>query len=627
MSWRERLLKTAYWTLPSLICLALYWKGLTIWFLQDDFAWLSLRFHVHDWPSLLRALFVPAGHGTFRPLSERGYFLLFSTLFGVEPLPFRILVFLTQFVNLVLLSSIVRRLSGSRLAGFLAPIFWVSNTVLMMAMSWTSAYMQVLCGCMLLAAFHLFLRYEETGSRRYLYWQWVPYLTGFLVMETTIMYPAIVAAYTLLCARRLFKKTLPLFAPAVIFTVLHMMLAPKQATGVYAIHLDASMAATLYSYWRYLFQPFALAFPSTTPLRWVLYGTTALYTVVLVGYAAWMARRGSRAPLFFLSWFFIVLAPVLPLRNHISDYYLTLPSIGTAWLGAAAVAYAFSRQGRRIWLGRATAAVMAAFFLVISAPQVLKVTQWWHARATRVRNMTLGVAEARQLHPYQAILLTGVDDTLFWGGIMDGCFRAVGVSDVYLEPGTEKRVQNLPSLGDPSRFILAPQAVLHALVENKIQVYQVGDRLVNITRSYAETAAKRLENRLQSTANAGNPLDAHLFGDSWYGIEDGWRWMPRRAALRLRGPDAPGRKLRIEGFCPRRQVSAGPLSLFVTVDGVRLPPLKITSGDAQFSFDCPLPASAAGKAEIEIVLESERVFQSGSDNRELSLVFGVFEIH
>ncbi len=207
MSWRERLLKTAYWALPSLFCLALYWKGLTIWFLHDDFAWLSLRFQVYDWPSLMRALFTPTGHGTFRPLSERGFFLLFTTVFGVEPLPFRIMVFLTQFVNLVLISSIALRLTRSRVAGFLAPVFWVSNTVLVMAMSWTSAYMQVLCGCMLLAAFHLFLRYEETGNRRYYYWQWVPYLTGFLVMETTLVYPAIVAAYALLCARRLFIKT------------------------------------------------------------------------------------------------------------------------------------------------------------------------------------------------------------------------------------------------------------------------------------------------------------------------------------------------------------------------------------------------------------------------------------
>jgi hypothetical protein len=73
-------------------------------------------------------------------------------------------------------------------------------------------------------------------------------------------------------------------------------------------------------------------------------------------------------------------------------------------------------------------------------------------------------------------------------------------------------------------------------------------------------------------------------------------------------------------------LDAGPLSLYVTVDGVRMPASKITHGDAQFTFDYPLPASATGKPEIQIALESERVFVPGKDSRELSLVFGVFEI-
>jgi hypothetical protein len=623
---RERVSKLAYWALPSLFCLALYWQGLTIWFFHDDFAWLSLRFQVYDWHSLLRAVFIPAEHGTFRPLSERGFFLLFSTLFGVDPLPFRICVFLTQFANLVLLSSIVRRLTGSALAGFLAPVFWVANTVLAVAMTWSSAYMQVLCGFSLLLAFHFFLRYIETGKRRYLYWQWVPFLTGFLVMETVIVYPLLAAAYALLCAREHFKKTLPLFVPSVVFTILHMMLAPKQAAGTYSIHLDSSMALTFWTYWGGLFEPFALAFPADSSLRWLLYVSTAVFSMALVGFAGWMAWRGKRLPLFFLGCFAILVTPVLPLRDHITDYYLTLPSIGVACLGAAAVAFAFSRQGRMFWTWRAVAIVLAGFFLVISVPKARSTTAWWHARARRVRNMTLGVAEARQLHPRQTILLVGVDDTLFWGGILDGCFRAVGVSEVFLEPGTEQRTQSRPALGNVERFILPSQAILRGFRDNKIVIYEVGDRLVNITRRYSLTAASRLLDKLPSRVDAGNPLTGYLFGDTWHAIDGGYRWMPRRASLKLRGPETPGKTLSIQGFCPRRQLEAGPLSFYVTVDGVRMPPSKITRGDVQFTFDYPLPPGATGKPEIAITLESERVFVAEGDSRELGLVFGVFEI-
>jgi hypothetical protein len=623
---RERIRTLAYWTLPSLFCLALYWQGLTIWFLHDDFAWLSLRFQVHDWPSLLRAVFTPAEHGTFRPLSERGFFLLLTALFGVQPLPFRICVFLTQFANLVLVSSIAGRLTGSKLAGFLAPVFWVSNTVLVVAMTWSSAYMQVLCGFLLLLAFHFFLRYIETGRRRYLYWQWAPFLTGFLVMESIIVYPALAAAYALLCARKHFIKTLPLFVPSVVFTILHMILAPKQAAGTYSIHLDASMGFTLWTYWRWIYEPFALAFHVQSPLRWLLYVSTVVFSAALLGFAGWMAWRGRRVPLFFLGWFVILLAPVLPLRDHISNYYLTLPSIGVASLGAAAVGFAFSRQGKLVWTWRVVAIVLTGFFLMISVPETRGVTRWWHQRARRVRNMTLGVAEARQLHPRETILLVGVDDTLFWGGILDGCFRAVGVSDVFLEPGTEQRTESRPALGNVERFILPSQAILRGLSENQIVVYEVRDRLVNITRRYHQTAARRLVDKLPARVDAGNPLTAYLFGGTWYGIDGGYRWMPRRATLRLRGPDAPGRTLSIQGFCPRRQLDAGPLSFFVTVDGTRMPASKITRGDAQFTFEYPLPASATGKPEIEIALESERVIVPGGDGSELSLVFGVFEI-
>jgi hypothetical protein len=132
---------------------------------------------------------------------------------------------------------------------------------------------------------------------------------------------------------------------------------------------------------------------------------------------------------------------------------------------------------------------------------------------------------------------------------------------------------------------------------------------------------------LPARVDVANPLTAYLLGNTWYPIDNHSRWMPRRATLRLRGPDAPGKTLSIQGYCPRRQLDAGPLPLYVTVEGVRMPEMKITHGDSQFTFDYPLPAGTVGKPEIEITVESGRVFRPEGDTRELGLVFGVFEIH
>ncbi len=141
-----RIRNTAYWLLPLLFCLAVYWYGLKAWFSGDDFLWLGITRRVYDWSSLWQEIFTPTIHGTFRPLSERAFFLVFRALFDLDNVPYRIWVFLTQFGSLVLTASIVWRITGSRLAGFLAPVIWMANSNMAHVMTWDSAYMQILCG-------------------------------------------------------------------------------------------------------------------------------------------------------------------------------------------------------------------------------------------------------------------------------------------------------------------------------------------------------------------------------------------------------------------------------------------------------------------------------------------------
>src|SRR5262249_48143952 len=112
-AWRR-----ASWALPPLFCLIFYWYGLKCWFRQDDFAWLGLTAQVHSFRDLCHALFAPLAQGTIRPLSERAFFMGLYTLFGLDALPFRIVVFLTQIANLTLIRIVTERVTGSAAAGF-----------------------------------------------------------------------------------------------------------------------------------------------------------------------------------------------------------------------------------------------------------------------------------------------------------------------------------------------------------------------------------------------------------------------------------------------------------------------------------------------------------------------------
>ena len=217
----RRVAGAAYWATPSLLCLALYWLGLKAWFQQDDFAWLNLHSRLRETGDLWSLLFAPLAQGTIRPLSERVFFVVLYGLFGLEALPFRIVAFLTQFANLILVSAITRRLTGWRSAGFLAPILWAANGTLATVMSWTSAYNQALCAFFLLVSFWSLLCYVETGRRPHYVLQWVAFLLGFGALEINVVYPAIAAAYVFLAARKYLRPTLWLFAPSVVYAVLH----------------------------------------------------------------------------------------------------------------------------------------------------------------------------------------------------------------------------------------------------------------------------------------------------------------------------------------------------------------------------------------------------------------------
>ena len=218
---------------PSLLCLALYWRGFTAWFRADDFAWLGTGIYIQNFHDLLIALFAPQAQGTIRPLSERAFFMAGFSLFGLDALPFKIVVFATQFANLALVASIGARLTGPRAAGFGAAIFWVLNgsaiepAGLDLRLQPGAVRLLPAAGVPLSAALH--------GDRRAPL-QRVPVgglpVVGFGALELNVVYPAIAAAYMPAGgAPRDFRRTLPMFAVSVAYVVLHIAVAPVQQIG------------------------------------------------------------------------------------------------------------------------------------------------------------------------------------------------------------------------------------------------------------------------------------------------------------------------------------------------------------------------------------------------------------
>jgi hypothetical protein len=616
----RRAAQVGYWTIPSLLCLAIYWFGLRAWFQQDDFAWLRLDNQLRETGDLWSLLFAPRAQGTIRPLSERVFFLVFSRLFGLDALPFRAVVFLTQFANLVLLSAVAWRLTRSRAAGFLAPILWIANGTLATVMAWTSAYNQVLCAFFLLASFWSLLRYVETEKRRYLVLQWVMFLLGFGALEMNVVYPAIAAGFVFLTARKLLRSTLWLFLPSLVYAWAHFHYAPAPVSGPYQMHWDVNMLPTLWTYWAWALGPVRLKLAGISLPHWLLTIATLVLTAGILSFVLVQLRKRNHVPAFLLLWFLLLMAPVLPLRDHLSDHYLTMPTIGLAVLAAWGLVEAWKAR----WYAQTAAVMLAALYLASSVPVARAVTRWNYQRSQASRMLVQGLIRAHELHPNKVILLTGVSSDLFWSTLYDKAHWLAGVPDVFLAPGSEKNIEADPALGEVQEYVLPSAPAIRVLDEDRAVVYSAGeDRLRNVTSLFQTTARARWgEPELPSRVDVGNVLFSDQVGPTWYPIEGTFRWMPKRATVVLRGPAVPGARLFLNGYFSSRPVKTELLKVAVSVDGAAVGQAALTKPDALFELNFPLPPAAVGKAKIEVAIEVDRTFRATPGGRELGLIFG-----
>jgi hypothetical protein len=605
------------WLLPVLFLFWVYREAFHTWFLADDFAWLGLTHLIASPRDLLHELFAPAAQGTIRPWSERGFFILLESIFGLNHIPFRIVAFATASADALLIAWTVKKLTQSRAASVLAPLLWITNTALVRPLTWSSAYNELMCPLFLLSALALLIRYIETGRRAFWWAQLVVFILGFGALEINIVYPAIAAAWIILVQktnRRLLRDLAPLAALSAAYFALHRWLAPLPTSGPYALHFDSRIFTTLrfYCEWVVVPEPAIRMGMSLLLARSILAVSAA--ALVACAVVAWRRRRSF---FFGIAWFAITLAPLLPLADHRISYYLTIPSIGIAMFAAAGAAeFARNSSAQR---------TLAAAVILLWVLPVIRVTSreahWWRAQSENVRTLVLGVQAARHAHSGKPIALQGVAADLFNLSFANLAFDALGIPDVYLTPDTSLT----GTISDPSPFVLDPDIFNHAITHDEVVVYSLkSDHLRNITEGSRREQSNRHVDRLPSRVDVGNTLYSWLLGPEWLPVESGIRWMPAKATLRLGVPDG-ARQLELEGRCPSAQLSAVPRTLMVLVDGKVVSHTRIYDSERIFRRLIPLPADMmAGKNSVEIGIQVDPVDRI--DGQDYGLVFGTVEL-
>lgn len=453
-----------------------YYRGLDCWFYQDDFGWLHLA-PAKGFRDFLAIIFAPKAHGNLRPWSENLFFYGLKAIFGVNPLPFRIVVFLTVSVNLFLLNAIARRLTGSVLGGATAAFCWLLNPCVAPSLCWTCIYNQPQSLCFILLAFLHYLR----GRKRA---QWVVFLLGLGSLETVVMYPLLISAHALLYDRSRFKRTLPFYAGSAAFTLLHFLVAPIYKTGPYAIQIDRRIFHTLWTYFEMALGPERFGHFYWDWPAWVVpSATAAICAAVLVIVILRDTRRGSTqignsTAIFGAAWFVIMLGPLLLLPDHIMDYALTAPAVGLALIIAAAVS-----------ARKAIGMPIAILYLAFAAPAAWHVTRWNWERSHLARDLVQGVLRFKRANPERMMLLTGMDTDQFLAGYADLPFEVHGYFDVWLAPGAESNIHDEGHLAP--LMVWKPEKSYPLLDAGKAMVLDVaGGNVHDVTAQYQANRPK-----------------------------------------------------------------------------------------------------------------------------------------
>jgi hypothetical protein len=597
---RVEMRRWAYFCVAPLVSLITFHRAFTTWFQSDDFGWMSLPEWLPE-SGLVYTLFHPAAQGQVRVLSERVLWLVFPTVFGLNPVPYRILAFATWIVVLTFTALIAVRLTGSRMAGMFAAAFLAVNANMTRPLAWSANYNEVMCAALLLAAF-----YSRLTNRKLA--EWISYLLAFGALETAAVYPVAATLHAVLLDRKKLRSALPLFIPAALFGLIHVVFIPKAASPEYGISVDGRIFSTLHEYWRWSVGPTRIS-DFTAALGESGSIATVAIAAALLMFLAWRGAKRDFIPLFSAGWFVLLLGPGLLLPNHVMDYILVPALPGIAWWGADALL----RGWRAGTAARIVATALAGIYVAGMFYEAALYSEWWRARARGARAVVEGVQTAKRVHPGSVFLLQGIDDDLYQTAIRDNPFEILGVRANLIDP---RNIHADPA--EVTRWVIPERRAIRMVDQGTARVLAVaGPSMRDVTPIFRAIAVRG------DFVDVADLRSASQLGSGWYEAESRLRWMGKSATVKLWGPESASQKLRVTGYAPRAVV---PASLRFSVNGVEIGTGAVKAPDQPFAFEFGIPDALVGKDEVELKIEASRTIRPPGDARELGMAFGTFAI-
>ena len=372
MNKKIRLLLFALITvLPVLI----YLNSLGNTFVYDDYLTVTNNHFIREWRYLSaffnQKYFVVSNELTYRPIVTFSYFVDYA-IWQLRPWGYHLTNLIIHTINVYLVYFTAYYLFRNRTTAFISCLLFSAHPIFSEAVNAVSYREDLLSATFLLAAFILFVKYNQNPTRRSFSIRYplslFAYLLAMVSKETAIVLPLLILSYEFIfkrdtipnrrhLTRRLITNYAGYIAVGGFYLFLRFYLIHNPGEWVEypgnSIFVNFIMMTKVIGYYlKLLFIPAPLNADYVVPLTYSpADGAFVVSAILLIITAILLVKkcRLSRIWIFSTIWFFVTLLPVLniiPINNIIAERYLYIPGIGFTMLLGSILTHRVSDYGK-----------------------------------------------------------------------------------------------------------------------------------------------------------------------------------------------------------------------------------------------------------------------------------------
>jgi tetratricopeptide (TPR) repeat protein len=292
-------------------------------------------------------IFLHPWQGFYRPLSYLT--IVFDhSIWGKNPFGYHLTNFLFHLFNVILIFSLVRKLTSSAAISFFTALLFAVHPINTEAVTYISGRSDLICFFFLLLSLHLYIKLLATDmfkKKVYLFFSLLSLLLAVLSRENALLFPLLLFSYNLLFLKSELRKKIKLLIPYVIIIVallfFRFFLIKGNFVPIKWGNTDSIFKALLF-YVRLIIFPFGLhmqhSIDEITFFSTLSEYILAIAVVTLIG--VFFALVKKKYLHFGLIWFIMTIVPflgILRFNVDIAEHWLYLPCFGLFLLAGEVV--------------------------------------------------------------------------------------------------------------------------------------------------------------------------------------------------------------------------------------------------------------------------------------------------